>query len=80
VKLHGSLQAILEGAIFSAKRHRGRHVYAETVAFWTDLVALAWRETRIKSGSGSATLAHLAEDLEREITARSVQLPASQSS
>ena len=70
MKLHGSLQTNMEGAVMSARRHRGRPVYPQTVAHWTDLLAYAWREISMTSALRAADLTHLAKVLEAELAVR----------
>jgi hypothetical protein len=70
MKLHGSLQTNLEGALMSARRHRDRPVYPQTLAHWNDLLAYARREIGLTSAPAAAVLSRLATDLEAEIAAR----------
>lgn len=67
MKLHGSLQANLEGAILSARRLRGRVVYSDTLAHWSDLLAHAWWEIGRTPAPGRFILMQLAKDLEAEL-------------
>lgn len=38
MKLHGTIVENLESALQSARRHRGKPLYAETVTYWSDLL------------------------------------------
>ena len=38
MKLHGTIVENLESALQSARRHRGKPLYSDTVAYWIDLV------------------------------------------
>jgi len=71
VKLHGSLQTNLEGALLSARRHHDRPVYPQTLAYWTDLLAYAWREIPLTSMPVATVLTKLARDLDAELATRS---------
>ena len=71
MKLHGSLQANLEGALLSATRFRGRVVYPDTIAHWSDLLAQAWWEIGRTTGPATSILTQLAKDLDAELAARS---------
>jgi hypothetical protein len=70
MKLHGSLQSNLEGAVLSARRHREREVYAQTIAYWTDLLVLARSELTLTLGPRSTAITKLASELEAELAAR----------
>jgi hypothetical protein len=38
MKLHGTIVENLESALQSARRHRGKPLYADTVTYWIDLL------------------------------------------
>ena len=71
MRLSGTLQSNLESAILSARRHQGKRVYSDTLAYWTDLIAYTWRHIGTVSTTGASVLTALVVELELEIAARS---------
>ncbi len=41
MQLHGSLVDNLESALQSARRHRGKPIYADTIGYWTNLLGFS---------------------------------------
>lgn len=70
MKLHGSLQDNLESAILSARRHRHKPVYPDTLQHWRALASYTRHELSAKADPQYAVLAQLARELEAEIDAR----------
>jgi hypothetical protein len=70
MKLTGSLESNLQAAILGVRRHRGQSVYPETMSFWNELVAYAWRYVGSASTPDTKIVTHLVQELEREIAAR----------
>jgi hypothetical protein len=71
MQLHGSTEANLAAAVRSANRLRGRAIYRDTVAFWSELVLHARRELSCSDALTSDSLARLVAELELEIDKRS---------
>lgn len=71
MKLSGTLEANLEAAIVSARRLRGKHVYADTLTYWRGLSGIAWAGVEGKTGAAAANLKRLASELDKELLARS---------
>jgi hypothetical protein len=67
MRLHGSLEDNLKGAIRSAHRLHGQRVYPETLKHWDELLAIARGEMGSMTISRSLQVASLADQLEHEI-------------
>ena len=67
MELHGSTLKNLASAIQSARRLRGRTIYADTVSHWEGLLDHARRE--VATGS-TEPVEHLIQELEKEVADR----------
>jgi hypothetical protein len=65
--LHGSLVSNLEAAVDSARRHRNKQVYPETLQHWSDLVTEARKVLASAIDVDSAAVRRLADALDAEI-------------
>ena len=70
MQLHGSLQDNLEAAVASAKRLRDKPVYPDTVAYWSEVAAIARDEFARANRGQQTSVADLAAQLEEEIARR----------
>jgi len=68
--LSGTLQSNLEAAVISARRRQGLSVYPDTLTFWHDLAAHAWRWIGNETGPDASIVAALVRELEVELAAR----------
>lgn len=69
--LHGSLVSNLEAAVDSARRHRDKRVYLETVQHWSDLLTEARNVLATRIDADSAAIRRLADVLDAAIAKRS---------
>jgi hypothetical protein len=70
MELQGSLIDNVQAALVSAKRHRGKLVYAETLQFWREVLAIAQGQVGTFVDGDTNALTQLASELESEINAR----------
>jgi hypothetical protein len=69
--LHGSLVANLEAAVNSARRHRDKRVYPETLQHWSDRLAEARDVLGTRTDADSTAVRRLADALDAELARRS---------
>lgn len=67
MELHGKLVTNLEAAVDSARRHRGKRVYTDTLRHWADLVVEARKVLDAVVDADSAAVRRLADALEAEL-------------
>lgn len=70
MKIHGSLSDNVHAAMASARRHRGKVVYPETLEFWNDVLGMAKEHLAALADADTATIARLTDELESELQAR----------
>jgi hypothetical protein len=70
MELQGSLIDNVQAALVSAKRHRGKLVYAETLQFWREILAIAQGQVGTFVDGDTSALTQLASELESEINGR----------
>ena len=68
MKLHGTLVENLESALQSARRHRGKPLYADTLTYWIDL--LEHSRASVDVTPHADTVRRLIEALETELADR----------
>lgn len=70
MQLAGSLVSNLEGAVDSARRHRGQLVYSDTLQHWWALVREARKVLGTLIDADTAATRRLSDALEAELSAR----------
>jgi hypothetical protein len=70
MELHGSLVTNLAAATDSARRHRNKPVYPDTLRHWSDLVGEARKVLATVIDVDSAAVRRLADALDVEIVLR----------
>lgn len=70
MELHGKLVSNLESAVDSARRHRGRPVYPDTLQYWANLLEYAREVIRLAIDADAPAVRRLADSLEALLAER----------